>query len=349
MAIILFFLLSALIITVCCLYNYNLSPVDKNDNAKIEVVIPSGASVKNIGDILEEKELIRNSKFFYLYCKLFEINDLKATTYSLSKNMTVEEIVEALRAGNSYNPDEISITFKEGINIRNVATVISSNTNNKYEDILALLKNEAYLDELIKEYWFLTEKIKNKDIYYSLEGYLFPDTYKFPNKDVTTREIFKKMLDKMEDVLNEYKEELANSKYSVHEILTFASIVEKEGKTKDFNGIASVFHNRLEINMKLESCATTYYGMGLDFNEVGIATNEMTSNQNPYNTYQIATLPIGPIGLPSKKALEATLNPTESQDLFFLSDNEGVTYFFETYSAHQQKEKELRQQGKWDR
>ena len=102
--------------------------------------------------------------------------------------------------------------------------------------------------------------------------------------------------------------------------------------------------------MELGSCATAYYGMGLDFNEIGIANQEMINNDNLYNTYKISSLPIGPISLPSKNAIEAAINPKEdSKCLFFLSGNEGVTYFFETYAEHQKKEQQLKKDGKWYR
>ena len=176
----------------------------------------------------------------------------------------------------------------------------------------------------------------------------FPDTYQI-DKTWSVKDIFKTMLERMNKELNNYKDVIQNSNYSIHEILTLASIIEKEGKTKDFKDISSVFHNRLKVGRKLESCATTYYGMGLDFNEIGIATNEMTSNNNPYNTYRINGLPIGPISSPGESAIEATLNPNSSNNYYFLSDNEGVSYFFSTYSAHQQKQRELINQGKWYR
>ena len=117
-------------------------------------------------------------------------------------------------------------------------------------------------------------------------------------------------------------------------LLTLASVIEKEGKIVDFKKISSAFHNRLEINKPLESCATTFYGMGMDFNEVGIATPEMTSSNNPYNTYKIVGLPIGPISIPGKNAIEAAINPANTEYLYFLSDNEGGKYFCNTYDEH---------------
>ena len=337
------------ICSVCYIYNTNIKPVDENDNSIIEVLIPSGTSKRKVGEILEEKELIRSSTFFNIYVKLFEVGDLKASVYELSKSMDLKEIISILEEGNSYNPNQIKITFKEGINIREVATLIKDNTNNSYDDVISLINNKDYLNELKEKYWFIKEDVNNEKLYYSLEGYLFPDTYYFNNKDVSIKEILTKMLDRMEDVLDEYVVDIKASNYSVHEILTLASIIEKEGKTRDFYDISSVFHNRLKVNMSLGSCATAFYGMGMDFNEVGIANSEMIANVNAYNTYKLTSLPVGPIALPSKNAIDAAINPKDTENLYFLSDNQGNTYFFKTYAEHQKKERELRAQGKWER
>lgn len=346
---ILFFLIAALIVGLCATYNYQIKAVDTKSTEEIAIVIPNGASVKKIGEILEENKLIKSSQFFYIYCKLYEINDMKASSYTLTKAMSLEDIVKTLRTGNTYNPAEIRIRFVEGSNIRNIAAIINNNTNNKYEDVLKLASDEKYLDELIGKYWFLTNDIKKKEIYYPLEGYLFPDTYQFSSKDVSTKEIFSKMLDRTKQILDKYKQEIEKSNHSVREILTLASIIEKEGKTDDFVNISSVFHNRLHKKMKLESCATTFYGMGLDFNSTGIANSEMLNNVNPYNTYLIEALPIGPISVPSEKAIKAALNPADTEYLYFLSDSDGKTYFFKTYAEHQRKQKELQANGKWNR
>lgn len=337
------------ILSLCTIYNINIKAVDKNDDSKIEIVIPQGTSKKEVGNILEENGLIRSSTFFSIYIKLFDTKDFKASTYYLSKNMDLKEIINVLENGNSYNPNQIAITFKEGINIRKLATLIQDNTNNSYDDVIDTLNDKEYLDELIEKYWFITDSIKNDKLYYSLEGYLFPDTYYFSNKSVTVKEIIEKMLDKMEKVLEEYKDEIENSSLSIHEILTLASIIEKEGKMQDFAMISSVFYNRLKLKMALGSCATAYYGMGMDFDEVGIATSEMMSNINDYNTYILTSLPIGPISLPGLNAIVAAIKPDESDNLYFLSDNEGVTYFFKTLQEQTAKKNELIQSGKWQR
>ena len=342
-------ILGITILSLCTIYNINIKAVDKNDDSKIEVIIPQGTSKKEVGNILEENGLIRSSNFFSIYIKLFDTKDFKASTYYLSKNMDLKEIISVLENGNSYNPNQIAITFKEGINIRKLATLIQDNTNNSYDDVISTLNDDKYLDELIEKYWFITDNIKNDKLYYSLEGYLFPDTYYFSSKNVTVKEILEKMLDKMGSVLEEYKDKIKNSDLNVHEILTLASIIEKEGKTKDFGKISSVFYNRLKLNMSLGSCATAYYGMGMDFDEVGIATSEMMSNVNDYNTYILKSLPIGPISLPGLNAIVAAIKPDESDNLYFLSDNEGVTYFFKTLQEQTAKKNELIQSGKWQR
>ena len=346
----LFFAIAFLIVVVCCLYNYNLKPVDKKDTSKIEVEIPSGSSVRSIGKILKEKDLIKSPNFFYLYCKLYKIHDMKATTYILSKNMSLKEIIEILQEGNSYNPDEISITFQEGINMRKVALIIAKNTNNKEDDVYNLLKDTSYLDELIKNYWFLTEDIKNPNIYYSLEGYLYPNTYKFKNKDVSVRDIFKVMLDQTDKILKKYKTDMSNNKYSVHEILTLASVIEQEGvNDADRSGIASVFYNRLNNNMQLGSDATTYYASRVEMNERDLRKDEINA-VNAYNTRPAAMagkLPVGPISNVSDASIKAALYPIKSDYFYFVADKYGKVYFTKTYAEHMAKINQLKSEGAW--
>lgn len=185
----------------------------------------------------------------------------------------MDKIINTLKKG-GVNENEISITFKEGINIRNIAKLIKENTSNSEEDVYKILKDEKYLNSIIEKYWFLTNDIKNSKIYYSLEGYLFPDTYRFNNKDVSVEEIFNKMLDQMEKKLNKYKKQIEKSKYSIHELMTLASVVQSEGyNEEDFKNIASVFYNRLKTGIPLESCVTSYYGVKKDM------TDELTSKR----------------------------------------------------------------------
>lgn len=344
-------LIMVIIISIIALCTWNIlaSPVDKKSNEEITVTIPQGSGVSQIANILKEEKLIKNTTFFKIYVKINNASSMKASTYKLKRSMSLDKIVEILVEGNNYNPDSIKLTFNEGKRVTDYIGLIVKNTNNTQEKVESTFKDQTYLNTLIKKYWFLTDDILNQNIYYPLEGYLFPDTYYFANKDVEVTTIIETLLDEMDKKLTSYKSNIEASNLSVHEILTLASVIEKEGKTKDFKDISSVFYNRIQIGMQLQSCATSYYGMGLEFSDVGIATTEMMSNKNPYNTYVVSGLPVGPISMPGLNAIDAAINPNETKNLFFISDNEGNTYFFATATEHSKKKEELIRTGKWKR
>ena len=240
LAISLVVIIATIIVAVCTYYNINMKAVSDNGAVK-EVTIEAG-SIESIGVTLKENNLIKNVTIFKIYTYLTDKTNLKAGIYNLSEDMGVEEIVSILEEGSKVNPDEISITFKEGINIRNIATLIRENTNNSYDKVLSLVNDSAYIDSLINEYWFLTDDIKSSHIYYPLEGYLFPDTYRFNNKDVSVEEIFAKMLKETDNKLSKYKDEINRSKYNVHELIALASIIELEGaNSTDRKAVAGVF------------------------------------------------------------------------------------------------------------
>ena len=153
--------------------------------------------VSQIADKLEDESIIKNATVFKIYCKLNNKTSLLAGKYELDKNMTVEQIISELEKGNVVD-DSVTITFIEGKNMKWIASTIAEYTENSEDDVYVLLADEDYLDSLIDEYWFITDDIKDDDIYYALEGYLYPDTYPFENKDVDVKTIFKFMLDVME-------------------------------------------------------------------------------------------------------------------------------------------------------
>lgn len=330
--------------------NKNLSPINKNSKETVVVVIPSGSTIKQIGNILEKEKLIHSSDFFYVYTRICDINDLKASTYELKSSMSLDDIIKALKEGNNYNPDMISITFQEGINIRKIAEIIDANTNNSKDDVFNKLKDISYLDKIIQEYWFLTEEIKNSSIYYPLEGYLYPDTYFFKNKDVSVEEIFKVMLDELTKKLETYKDNISKAKYSVHELLTIASITELEGVSlSDRKNIASVFYNRLSINMSLGSDVTTYYAFKVEMNERDLKTSEINT-YNPYNTRgpkMNGKIPIGPVSNPSIDSIISAIEPAETDYLYFVADKNRKVYFTKTYNEHLSKIKDLKNKGVW--
>ena len=337
------------VVFVILAYNNGISAVSKED-LKVEFEVTENSTYLTLGSDLKEKDLIKSELFYKVYIKLNQPNELQKGKYVLNKNMSVEEIIEVFSKGSSYNPDSITLTFKEGINMRGIVKVIVENTNNKEEDIYNLLKDEEYLNQLISKYWFLTDEIKNNKIYYSLEGYLYPDTYEYVNKDVTVKSIFEKMLDKMGTVLDSYKTDVENNKYSVHQILTLASIVELEAAgTDDRAGVAGVFYNRLNNNWSLGSDVTTYYAFKIDMSERDLFQSELDSI-NDYNTRSSSMagkLPISPICIPSKESIKATLYPTTHNYFYFVADKNKKTYFNENYDGHIRIISKLKEENLW--
>ena len=339
-----------LIIALCLLYNYGIGSVDSKNNEVILVEIKEGNTSTEIAHILKEKELIRNEIVFKIYLKINGINDLKSGYFELKQSMNVKEITEKIRKGDTVDPNSITVLFKEGLNIRQIASVIEENTNNTVDNVFETLEDSKYIDSLIEKYWFLTDEIKHPNVYYPLEGYLFPNTYTFIDKNVSVKEIFTKMLDEMEMRLNKYKTEIENSNYSVHVIMTLASIAELEGiKAEDRKDIVGVFRNRLASNMSLGSDVTTYYAFKVNMGDRDLTTKEI----NTYNAYNTrgpnmnGKLPIGPIANPSKESIEAAVSPNSHDFLYFVADKDRNVYFTKTIKEHDRKVSELKSKGLW--
>ena len=327
-------------------YQYNISPVDSSSKANIEVVIPDGMSTSNIAKTLYDKDLIKDEFFFKVYLKLNSVGSLKASTYLLTKSMSLDEIVDMLVKGNN-SEGSIRLTFREGQTINDYAKLIDENTNISFEDFINTTKDVNLLSTLINDYWFLTEDILNEEIYNPLEGYLFPDTYEFSKDKLTSEDIIRTLLNEEEKKLAQYKEEL--EKNNIHNIITLASIAELEGvKSEDRRNIISVFNNRLDKGMNLGSDVTTYYA----FNEKmdSDLTSEMFNTYNPYNTRSsemAGRLPVGPICNPSIDSIEAALNPTDSNYLYFVADKNRNVYFTTSAIEHEEKVQELKENGDW--
>ena len=360
-------IVAVLLITILVLfiiYNNNLKAVDSSDTTIIEVDIPEKSTASQIGKILEEKDLIRSSTFFNIYVKLFKPGEMYAGRHSFSRSMTFKEILEELNKKPTYNPDEITLSFKEGVTMRKIAEVIANGTNNTYEDVINKNLDTEYLDKVIEKYWFVTDAIKNSDLKYSLEGYLFPDTYKFKNKDVTVEEIFNKMLDEMGKVLEPYKTDMEKSNLTIHELITLASVIEKEAvecKTncgddgKDYYrvNISKVFYNRLKSNMSLGSDVTTYYALEIDNakkyveEECGGKNCIDYSVQSPYNTRlgdgsMNGKLPVGPIATISKGSLKAAIYPSDVNYVYIVANIQtNEMFFYENYNDFLKKKNEL--------
>ena len=331
------------------IYNYELSSVSR-DSEKVIVEIKEG-SIYSIGDTLYKEGLIRNTLIFKVYVKVNGVNSLKASTYELDKNMSLKEIIKVLEAGNGYNPDEITIIFKEGLNVRKIAKLVEENTNNSYDDFMKLMNDSDFIDKKIDEYWFLTDSIKNSKIYYPLEGYLFPETYAFLNKDVTVEDIVDTMLKEMGKVLEEYKDKIENSEYNIHELMTLASIVELEGASADDRAsVAGVFYNRLHDGWVLASDVTTYYYLKIDdFKQSLNGNKNLYTCDNAYNTRctSFVGLPVGPISNPGKESIDAVINYKKHNYYYFVADCNKKTYLNKDATGHYNTIQKLKNEGNW--
>lgn len=315
-----------------------IAPVDRGSDEVITVNIPRGSGPSKIANILEENGLIRSTAVFKLY---LDLNDkgskLMAGTYDFSPSMSIEEIVDKMIVNSTGGTAKFTLT--EGSNIDRLATVLVNKG--------AILDKNAFLEatqdaEKYKSYDFIskmleTSSAKNGTRKYALEGYLFPDTY-IVYKNATPDEVIEKMLTQFDNIFSsEYILRAEELDMSIDEVVTMASIIEKEGRSEDFAKVSAVFHNRLKEGMPLQCCSTVQYILGI--NKLNLSAED-TSVESPYNTYKYKGLPAGPICNPGKAAIEAALYPDETyvkeNYLYFCSSDPetGSLVFSKTLDEH---------------
>lgn len=328
-------------------YNVSLGATGSKKE-EITFVVESGSTSKEIIDLLYQKKLIKNKYVGYVYLKLNNDIVLQAGDYNLNAGMGLETILDTISSGNVID-NSISVTFIEGKRITNYAKIISEKFGYASDEVIKILEDKKYLNELIDKYWFLTEDILNDKLYYALEGYLFPNTYNF-EEDASVKDIIEKMLDTTGSKLDKYKDLIKDSEFTVHEILTMASIIELEGANSDDRfGVAGVFYNRLNNGWSLGSDVTTYYAARVEMNERDLYFSEI-NDVNDYNTRTAAMagkLPVGPISNPSINSIEAALKPKKHDYFFFVADRNKKTYFTKTQSEHTKIINKLKSEGLW--
>ena len=322
----------------------NIGPVGKDE--KLDFKIESGTTTINIIKNLKKNDLIKDEFSAKVYLFIHKNVSFQAGNYELNKNMSLEEIFLKFINGEVKN-ENIEITFVEGKRIPDYANTIASKLNMSDTEVLSIMNDKEFLNELINKYWFITDEILNKNIYYPLEGYLYPNTYQFA-KDATVKDIIIKLIDNLGLKLEPYKEEIENSKYTPHQLLTLASIVELEAASdEDRANVAGVFYNRLSINMSLGSDVTTYYASKKKFTDP-LTMNELAAC-NAYNTRGscVKTLPVGPITSPNISSIKATIEPADNEYLFFVADKTKKVYFSRTDQEQQKVIQELKKEGLW--
>lgn len=303
----------------------NDKPVTNSENAiEKEIIIPDGSSSSKIATILKTSGLIRSEWAFKSYLKETEMDrKLRPGTFSLSTDMTFEQIAQSLVSGGKQKATK-RFTIPEGYELDEIAEVLAQKGFVSKDEFLKLAKNPSYFED---QYDFI--KYLPKD--HTLEGYLYPNTYEV-YVDADGEDIVKKMLDGFDTIYKEHLEELVQQGKSLNDIITMASIVEREGKIDEERAkIASVFYNRIEKNMKFESCATIQYI--LKERKTRLLNSDLKVD-SPYNTYINQGLPPGPIASPGKASIIAAISPADTEYLFFVVNPDGVPgshNFAETY------------------
>ena len=249
-------LIIILFLIILGIYKYQTSPVSSNTDSKT-ITVDEGDNYFSVASKLKEQNLIRSETFYKIYLRFAKPNTLISGDYELNEAMSVPEIVKVLSDKNSRN-STIKITFREGSNISQMAKIVEEKTDIKADEFISQLADKTYLDELKQTYWFIQDDIYNSEIYYPLEGYLFPDTYHFEKSELNIDDIVRKILDNTENKLEPYKDQLQNGNYTVHQILTMASIVELEAVSdEDRAMVAGVLYNRLNDGWSLGCDVTT--------------------------------------------------------------------------------------------
>jgi UPF0755 protein len=293
-------------------------PLDLSANGKTFIIKP-GQNLKKIAANLEEQAIISNQTYFILFTKFKKADKkLKAGEYILSAAKSPEQILEILKKGKIKL---YRITVPEGLNIKEIAFIVEKAHFCSKSDFQNLCKNKTFIKSLGLQAA-------------SLEGYLFPDTYFF-SKQASCKKIITTMVDHFKKIFTiEWKLTAKKMNFSIHEIVTLASIIEKEtGDATERPLISSVFHNRLKKKMRLESDPTVIYGIK-DFD--GNITRKHLRTLTPYNTYKIKRLPPGPIANPGALSLHAALNPENTSYLFFVSKKDTTHKFSKTIKEHNQ-------------
>ena len=344
----LFLLLLIIILVLIALgiYKYETSAVSSNTDPKI-ITVDEGDNYISIASKLKEQNLIRSETFYRLYLRFANPGTLMSGDYELNEAMSVPEIIKVLSDEDSRD-STIKITFREGLNITQIAKIVEEKTDITAEEFINKLADTSYLQSLQQDYWFLTDEIYNSEIYYPLEGYLYPDTYHFEKSELNIDDIVRKILDNTGAKLEPYKEQLQSGTYTTHQILTLASIVELEAVSdSDRATVAGVLYNRLNDNWSLGCDATTYYAAKKSMTE-SLTQSDLTAC-NGYNTRctSMTGLPVGPIDNPSISSIEAALNPTESDYYYFVADTDKKVYFTKNATEHDRIIAQLRDEGKW--
>ena len=325
----------------------SLKPVDASSKQYVTVQIPEGANVQTIGSTLEKSGLIKHGVIFAFYAKYKNYSDLKSGYYNLQKSMSTEDIIHELQKGGTAEAQEpalANLTIPEGYTIDQIAQAVGQLQGEFKEPLtadafLAKVQDENFISQEVAKYPSLLESLPTKEsgVRYRLEGFLFPATYSI-KESTTIESLIDEMLAAMDKTLAPHYSAIKSKNLTVNELLTIASLVEKEGaKTEDRKLIAGVFYNRLNLGMPLQSNIAILYAQGKLGQKISLADDAGidTTINSPYNVYTKAGLMPGPVDSPSLDAIEASINQTKSDNLYFVANvTDGKVYYAATQEEH---------------
>ena len=325
----------------------SLQPVDASSKQYVTVQIPEGANVQTIGSTLEKSGLIKHGVIFAFYAKYKNYSDLKSGYYNLQKSMSTEDIIHELQKGGTAEAQEpalASLTSPEGYTIDQIAQAVGQLQGEFKEPLtadafLSKVQDENFISQEVAKYPSLLESLPTKEsgVRYRLEGFLFPATYSI-KESTTIESLIDEMLATMDKTLAPHYSAIKSKNLTVNELLTIASLVEKEGaKTEDRKLIAGVFYNRLNLGMPLQSNIAILYAQGKLGQKISLADDAGidTTINSPYNVYTKAGLMPGPVDSPSLDAIEASINQTKSDNLYFVANvTDGKVYYAATQEEH---------------
>lgn len=319
----LLFLLFTIIIIGIGMYFYLPDYLSSSSNdTDIEVKVEPGASLSSVADDLFEKEIIR-SKLWFRYQGQDIAKKIKPGTYTFTPDLKLVNMYEILQQGEQEQA--IVITIPEGFILYQIASRVAEAGFGTVEDFVE--ETNAYF--IKNEYTFDTA-----NLYFNMEGYLFPDTYHFTKKQTVT-EIVSLLANTMSSILtDEYKNRAGELGLTTHEVITLASLIEREAYNDEERAkISGVIHNRIEKNMLLQIDATVIYGLGEGKEHMSRVLYADLERDNSFNTYKNTGLPPGPIASPGKNSIHAALYPEEHDYLYYVMGENGHI-FANTYKEH---------------
>ena len=326
----------AVLLIVCAaggflLFNSGIGPVSA-DSEEIIVTVESGSGYYQIIDALDEAGLIKNKTMAKVYVKVFAPDNLQANTYVLNQNMDLKTMLNIISTGDFQHLLKTKFTIIEGCTIPEAAASIAEAMGFDSADVLNKWSDSAFLQELIRDYWFLDESILNSSILFPLEGYLYPETYFVVEQEPTIESITRLCLNLMNERLTPYQKNIETLGMTAHEFITLASVVQAESLfEEDYKMIAGVFYNRLAEGMPLQSDITVLYALQEKRVDVTYADLEVDSE---YNTYKYAGLPVGPVCCVQNAILDACADYEKHEYYYFFATQDGDVLYSKTLAEH---------------